>query len=118
MVVVGSLRTACSTKTAAVRFFASGPSKEPLLPLQSPFTTRPGRSGLQALFFIPVACPGSARMFYVIVVPVVERILSVDSLALGHSVLLRVRVKKRSQVPFPLFAFDFFAFFYQRKSLI
>ena len=36
------------TKTIAVRFFASGPSKEPLPPLQSLFTTCPGRSGLYA----------------------------------------------------------------------
>ena len=34
------------SKTITVRFFASGPSKEPLL--ESHFTTRSGRSGLQA----------------------------------------------------------------------
>ena len=48
VVVVASFRTVWVTKTIAVRFFASGSSKEPLPLLRSPFTTCPGRSGLQA----------------------------------------------------------------------
>ena len=45
---LGALGPRVVTKTIAVRFFASGPSKEPLPLLQSLFTTCPGRSGLYA----------------------------------------------------------------------
>ena len=41
------------TKTIAVRFFASGPSNEPLPLLQSLFTTCPGRTGLYAYSLFP-----------------------------------------------------------------
>ena len=46
------------TKTIAVRFFASGPSKEPLPLLQSLFTTCPGRTGLYAYSLFP-CIPGN-----------------------------------------------------------
>ena len=40
------------TKTIAVRFFSSGPSKEPLPLLESLFMTCPGKTGLYAYSWI------------------------------------------------------------------
>ena len=53
MVVVESLTTACSIKDCCSPVLCLGAKQEPHPLLQTPFTTRPGRSGLQAYSLLP-----------------------------------------------------------------